>query len=281
VTTKGQQLVVDLPFLDDDALGSLRSSIAQNAVLQFKLVDNNADLMRRLYAHVGATTSGDPTDPEALAAGIRAEIDQWRPEDGSPPQTDYYLVAHDRTESVDPEEARRFGCPRAETCMLAGRAVIERYVAALARKDPTFRVPADRQLAFERLEAAHSAQDVRPAWRSYYLERASGVGGAMIADATASPDPYTKQPVVIVTFTRAGAHAFGELTSRIAGKKLATLLDGTVRSAPIISGPIRGGRASIALGPHATEREVDELAHTLRAGTLPAPVVEASLTKSP
>ena len=86
-------------------------------------------------------------------------------------------------------------------------------------------------------------------------------------------------PGVMLEFDRDGAHTFGELTTRITGKKLATILDGTVRSAPIIMGPIRGGRASISLGAGTDVHVAKELALVLEVGALPAPLVEASLTR--
>jgi len=38
------------------------------------------------------------------------------------------------------------------------------------------------------------------------------------------------------------------LIELLGGKKLATIFDDTIKSAPIVNGPIRGGRASIVMG---------------------------------
>jgi len=65
---------------------------------------------------------------------------------------------------------------------------------------------------------------------------------------------------VTLDFTPAATRQFGELTARISGHKLAVLVDGTVTSAPIIRGAIRGGHASITLGNGASPLDAQRLA---------------------
>ena len=75
---------------------------------------------------------------------------------------------------------------------------------------------------------------------------------------------------------------FGDLTGEIVGKKLATILDDKVKSAPIINGAIRGGRASITMGgsdPVRQEQERNELVNVLKTGSLPAPLKEESASE--
>jgi hypothetical protein len=112
VTTRDQQIVVHLPKLDDANLAATRSLIGRTGRLEFTPVDHGSDYATRLYAHVGSTgRDGAPTDPAAIAAGIRADIDQWQLDTSSSIAIDYYLRAHDRVAEVSPEEARRLGCP--------------------------------------------------------------------------------------------------------------------------------------------------------------------------
>jgi hypothetical protein len=69
----------------------------------------------------------------------------------------------------------------------------------------------------------------------------------------------------------------------VAGRKLATLLDGNIKSAPIINGPIRGGRASITMGggdQSHMERERSELVAVIGAGAMP-PLREESAREFP
>ncbi|MBK7540215.1 MAG: hypothetical protein IPI49_33660 [Myxococcales bacterium] len=63
----------------------------------------------------------------------------------------------------------------------------------------------------------------------------------------ASYDPNTNRPIVLVDFNRFGSRVFSDLTSQVVGQKVATILDGKVKSAPIINGPIPGGRAAITM----------------------------------
>lgn len=86
---------------------------------------------------------------------------------------------------------------------------------------------------------------------------------------------------MLLDFNRYGSRVFGDLTAEIVGKKLATILDDTVKSAPIINGAIRGGRASITMGggePHRQEIERDKLVNVLKTGSLPAPLREDSVS---
>ena len=291
VVTRGDQIVVEFPATDPQGL-AIRSLIARAGKLELKVVDESSELMKRVFVHVGSEgREGKPTDPRAIEEEIVAEVDQWRAEDGSPTHTDYYLVAHDREQSLPIEQARRLGCPTSKVddvrirCNVSGRRVIERYLAELAAKDPTrFEVPDDRQIGYERHEPLPEAKDRRPSWRTYYLERAAPLTGAAISSATGTFDPNTNRPVVLLDFTRDGAQIFGELTSRIVGKKLATILDDEIKSAPIINGAIHGGRASITMGgrdPNAQEAERDELVNVLKTGSLPAPLREVSSTLVP
>ncbi len=298
VVEKGDEILVELPGLDKDSIQETRDIIARTAKLEFKVVDENSEYMKKLYAHVGSQgKENNPTDPGAIAADIRAEIDQWRPEDGGGMKTDYYLIAHDREELLTPEEAKENNCLNRDNkdkmengrirCNVTGRRVIELYlfgdkklgVKGLADTDPSFKVPDDRQIGFELNEPAPDAKDQRTYWRTYYLDRAVRLTGSGISDAMGSYDPNTNRPVVLLDFNRFGSRVFGDLTAQIAGKKLATILDDKVKSAPIINGAIRGGRASITMGgSNATrmEKERNELVNVLKTGSLPAPLREES-----
>jgi len=155
---------------------------------------------------------------------IRSEMDRWRPESGVT-HTDYYLSAQD---------------PK----------VIERYIA----EHPALAVPADRQLVFERFDNGR--------WRTYLVFRHVELDRAAIASAKQADDPNTHRPIVLVDFTKDGAGRFAELTRRVQGHKLATIVDGIVVSAPIVNSPIEGGHASISLEDAS---QVAELVSSLNA----------------
>ena len=298
VVQKDDQIIVELPGLDEEKKQQTRDIIARTAKLEFKVVDNNSDFMRKLYGYVGNEgKEGKPTEPRALREGIYAEIDQWRPDDGGQLQTDYYLIAHDRKESMTVEDAKKIECvnrtgkpvdPNARVvngkieCNVSGRAVIARYLDDLAKSEPEkWKLPDDRQVGYELVEPRDDAKDKRTFWRTYYLERAVRLTGTTISNAMGSYDPNTNRPIVLLDFNRYGGRIFGDLTAEITGKKLATILDDKVKSAPIINGAIRGGRASITMGgsePRRQEIERDELVNVLKTGSLPAPLKEESVS---
>ncbi len=153
---------------------------------------------------------------------------------------------------------------------LTGREIIERYLfgdkdlgyQGLADQDPQFKLPDDHQLGFELIEPQPDAKDQRKFWRTYYLERAVRLTGSAISNAMGTYDPNTNRPIVLLDFNRFGGRVFGDVTAQIVGMKFATILDDKVKSAPIINGAIRGGRASITMGgsdPRVMEKERDDL----------------------
>ncbi len=78
------------------------------------------------------------------------------------------------------------------------------------------------------------------------------------------------EPYVALELTDRGARIFEKITSENVGKRLAIVLDGVVRSAPVIREKIAGGHAQIT--GSFTHEEAADLAIVLRAGALPAPV---------
>lgn len=288
VVERAGQLVVEFPG-DNEQSQPLRSLVARTGKLELKVVDHDSDFMRRVFARVGSTgKNGDPTDPRAIEQEIRSDIDQWRVDRNT--STDYYLVAHDRKALLSVEEGRQIGCVRGDDrsgqilCPISGRMVIDRYLSDLAKQDPSFRIPDDREIGYELVTPLPGVPDARPHWRTYYLERAVRLTGASIASAKGSVDPTTARPIVLIDLDRAGTRAFAELTAQSVGKKLATILDGRIASAPIITGKISGGRASITMGGTDHQRQLedrDELVIVFKTGALPAPLREESATVVP
>jgi SecD/SecF fusion protein len=78
------------------------------------------------------------------------------------------------------------------------------------------------------------------------------------------------EPYVSVEFNRRGATEFARITGANVKRRLAIILDGVVRSAPVIQERIGGGSAQIT-GSY-TADEAHDLAIVLRAGALPATV---------
>lgn len=114
-----------------------------HANLQVLRVDEEADLMAQIFKHVGADAAGKPTDPAAAAANIKADIDQWKDEQGHS-HIDYFLSAPDR-------------------------ATLETYLGGLELKPA-----ADHAFAYQ-----HSGGR----WRTYYVKSANQVDPTHIASA--------------------------------------------------------------------------------------------------
>jgi preprotein translocase subunit SecD len=100
------------------------------------------------------------------------------------------------------------------------------------------------------------------------VEKRAVIGGADIADASASIDYRTGEPVVSFSFNSAGTRRFARATRENVGRPFAIVLDGEVISAPVIREPIEGGRGQIS-GNFTVDRAAN-LAILLRAGSLPA-----------
>lgn len=117
--------------------------------------------------------------------------------------------------------------------------------------------------------------------RLWVLEERAAVTGASIVSAEADLDRGTGLHLVRVSFDAAGKKAFGDATRANIGRRLAIVLDGEVRSAPIVQEAITQGSASITLGrgegPKQTE-EAQRLAAGLMGGALPASLVLSSET---
>ncbi len=287
VITKGDDIIVELPGLDEANISRIKDIIARTAKLEFKVVDQDSPYMRDLFKHVRE-------DPEAARLEIKADVDGWRHDDTGKSYDDYYLYAHNREEWITVEEAKETACWDDEKstasdgqtqCLVSGRRVIERYLAELGKADPKFAIPDDRQIAYERVTPAADAEDKREFWRTYFLDRAVRLTGAAVTNAITIWDPQTNRPEVLVEFNRYGTRVFGDLTSEATGRKMAIILDDKVASAPVIQSAITGGRSNISMGGGSAEeqqREADVLVAVLKTGSLPAPLkAESSATLGP
>ena len=277
VIEKGDDIIVELPGLDQDRIDATKDIIARTAKLEFKLILDGEPYMRDLFAFVSS-------DSAAKALEIKTDTDPWTSEKDGKKHDDWYLSATDRDELINVDEARKLGCFDATkvsdgkiTCKLTGRYVMERYLAALGAKDPKYKIADDRQIGYEIVDRGEVGK--KPYWRTYYMDRAIRLSGSAITKAAVNFDPQTNQPLVIVEFNRYGGRVFGDLTSQNIGRKFATILDDKVKSAPVVNDAIRGGSASITMGgadAKVKEREANDLVAVLKTGSLPAPLHESS-----
>jgi len=104
----------------------------------------------------------------------------------------------------------------------------------------------------------------------YLLKKRTELSGSEVADARVSIDSRYNEYAVTLKFNNKGARKFDRLTAAHVGERFAIILEGVVKSAPVIRERIPGGTAQITGG--FTPEEAHDLAIVLRAGALPAPV---------
>ncbi len=102
------------------------------------------------------------------------------------------------------------------------------------------------------------------------LENKILMTGDMIKDAQVRIGGNFNEPYVSLDLTGRGGKIFAHITEKNVGRRMAIVLDGVVRSAPVIRERILGGSAQIS--GSFTHEEAADLAIVLRVGALPAPV---------
>lgn len=236
VRRAGDLLVLDFPGVAQDQAEELRELITEGGLQMKEALET--DRARELAAAdpsiVDVTRRGHDVVAEE---SVELDVDTWRPEDSQRVRRVYFLRSHSRV-------------------------ALERALSTQRR---------DMWLGVS--EPGPEAKDPRPVWRTYELASEVAIDGDMIENAVGSYDPNTSRPIILLDFTPEGAKRFCEVTRRIVGSKLATVLGGRVRSAPVINTPICGGRALITMGggdARTQERERDELVAVLSHGALPA-----------
>ena len=112
------------------------------------------------------------------------------------------------------------------------------------------------------------------------IESKAAMGGDAISDARADLDQQSFYYRISLTFNADGTKAFGDLTQKHVGERLAIVMDDQVLSAPNIKEPIMSGTAEIT-GQFKFD-EASLLALALRSGSLPVPIyVEEERTIGP
>ena len=95
--------------------------------------------------------------------------------------------------------------------------------------------------------------------------------GKVVKTATVGQDSTTGGIVVNVTMDTAGTKTWSDYTTAHVGKQVAIVLDGVVKSAPVVNEPITGGQTQIS--GKFTPDEAKSLATVLQTGALPVSLV--------
>ncbi|MBL4633198.1 MAG: protein translocase subunit SecD [Kofleriaceae bacterium] len=285
VVAKGDQIIVELPGVDDEEISRVKDLIERTAKLEFKIVDEaekndvvRNPFMKRLYGFA-------KSDPKAKELEITTDIDQWVHNDSGANYLDYFLRAEDRQEKLTHAAADALGAcqriktddpdydPTGRTCNVTGRHVLIQYLKELGENDPSLAVDDDHTYGYELVRPQDAK--VEPYWRSYFLYRAVELAGSAVQGASVFWDPTSNKPEVLIEFNRWGGRRFGELTGAHVGQKMAIILDDKINSAPTIQARIAGGSSTISMGGSNAKQMQDEaqdLVNVLLTGSLPAPL---------
>ena len=114
------------------------------------------------------------------------------------------------------------------------------------------------------------SQDGEEFYSLYLVNKAPELTGGVIADAQATIDPNTTEPVVNMQMNSDGAREWARITGSNVGKRCAVMLDGYIYTAPTIQEKIPSGSSRISGMADLNEAKLLEI--VLKAGALPAPV---------
>jgi hypothetical protein len=230
-------LVVELSAPTPVNVARVRA-LARDGKLAVEVVDDGAAWSKKVLDKVA-----DGKDPAAAAAGITGQTEHWP---GNPAHTDYFLLAHDQG-------------------MTTGRDALAKFLADLAAADASFAIGSDHAIGYERATTT-GPSDPRPAWRTYYLLAKPELDNEAIQSASVGSGA---SPRVTLELTPDATKAFTALTTRIAGKRLAFVIDDAIAAAPIIDTPVTTGRTTLHVQPGPPGRqdlEATALAEILGSG---------------
>jgi preprotein translocase subunit SecD len=244
IIKKGTDIVVELPGAKAEEFERIKSIIGRTAQLEFKIVDDGSDYMKKVAASV----------PKEGAITVAPE--SWTEKHAGTQHEDVYLRAKEKD-----------------------RDVLSKFIASLSGD---LAVPNDREIALELMSPREASEGTPDRYyRSYLLKKRAGVTGEYLAMADESWDEMGR-PEVSFTMNRQGAGMMEKLTGENVGRKMAVILDEKITSAPVIESKI-GERGRITMGgygdPFKLQQEVKDLVGVLRSGALPAPLKKSFETQ--
>ena len=244
IIKKGTDIIVELPGAKAKDFERIKSIIGRTAQLEFKIVDDGSDYMKKVAASL-------PKD-----SPIAVVPESWTEKHAGTQHEDVYL----RVKEKDKDELTKF---------IAG------LTGDLA-------VPNDREIGFELMSQRDVSEGTPDKYyRTYLLKKRAGVTGEYLADAQESWDEMGR-PEVAFTMNRQGSAMMEKLTGENVGRKMAVVLDEKITSAPVIESKI-GERGRITMGgygdPFKLQQEVKDLVGVLRSGALPAPLKKSFETQ--
>jgi preprotein translocase subunit SecD len=237
------QIQIQLPGFKDP--GKAKELLGRTAQLEFKIVDDESGALDQLpgTSKLPACRTGLHGLALPLPDGGCYAIDNGRP----------YLAANTR------DELQR---------------IVKQYAEPLL--DPQKNVVLPGQ------ETVRDGALAKTYFRSYLLRAKTELTGDYLADAGVAQDQSDRlnRNSWVVTFkmTPQGAKLMERLTTENMGKRMATVLDEKVETAPVIQGHISSSGQITLGGGRSPQEQLDEaksISVVLQSGALPAPVVPA------
>ena len=273
-----ERIIVELPGMEDEERA--KELVRSSAYLEFKVVkavDKLAEIVKGIDDLLLASEGVAPV--EAVDEGKLSEKPQSAGEDTAKTSIEELLFPEVKEEKEETASQVLLSSLLVEFPVRNGNPDIAVSVdninaveKILAREDVSTLIPKDVQIHWG---PKIFLRDGREFHQLFLLERQSEMTGELLSNASAtigggSNPRLANQPIVNLQMTDTGADVFERLTGRNVGERLAIVLDGVVKSAPVIRQRISGGRAQIE-GIDSIE-EARDLAIILRAGALPAPI---------
>jgi len=281
------RIIVQLPGLQDQERA--RRLIGETAQLEFRLVRQQDELSRTLRALdtslLGVTVRGSVVDTSAAQADTATAQTSARSTsanqntasvDSTGGGLDSLLGSLDQSnlevplQQVSPDKPfTSYLVSYVNGGVVVDERRVEAVTALLHTKQAQRAIPKSSEFLW-----AHQARPIQGGGLGrvlYYCERRATLDGSKLVDAVTRPDPDNPTQLNVgFTLNRQGALIFARFTGENIGRRIAIVLDGKVRSAPVVQSKIPGGEGRIT--GIDSDAEASDLAIVLRAGALPAPV---------
>ncbi len=297
-----RRIVIELPGVNNEA--EVRSLLQTTARLEFKLVRNNAQIVRTFYAidqllknkGVAASASTTATASSASTATATAASTATASAAGADSaKKDPYAGL------TDDQKREKFKKDYPFTSMFVtyfnppGEG--QQPIPVIYEKnefpegDYSFQIPDESVQKFEEIMARADVRRImgteyqaiisakpepffeRQGVKLYYIYGVLAkpeLTGDVISDATATFDPTNNAPMVMMDMNADGSASWARITGANIKKRIAIVLDDRVYSAPTVQNKITGGRSQITGSSTIDEARLLEI--VLKAGALKAPV---------
>ena len=297
-----RRIVIELPGVNNEA--EVRSLLQTTARLEFKLVRNNAQIVRTFYAidqllknkgvdasasttATAATASTATTTAASTATASAGSADSAKkdPYAGLTDdqkrekfKKDYPFTSMFVTYFNPPGEGQqpipviyeKNEFPEGDYSFQIPDESVQKFEEIMARADV-------RRIMGTEYQAIISAKPEpffeRQGVKLYYIYGVLAkpeLTGDVISDATATFDPTNNAPMVMMDMNADGSASWARITGANIKKRIAIVLDDRVYSAPTVQNKITGGRSQITGSSTIDEARLLEI--VLKAGALKAPV---------